>query len=218
MIKRILSGVAAYALVVSVSLALTATSQAQIVGGRITSITQAEEPQVQLPSDQPTFMTSINYPLIYGAYAVWPYAIPTTFSNGTGLPSRMTDLSMRPTPVITRAYRPGLAPPATSAYISAVVPANAELWFEGMQVPGSGNLRKFTSPELDPLKSYTYDVRASWYENGRVITQAQRLLVRSGDRLTVTFPATRPPIESGPALRTPGPEQLQMQPMPAPRR
>jgi uncharacterized protein (TIGR03000 family) len=217
MVAKAFVRAAGCALALGAVLGFAGPGRAQIIGGRITSVATPEEPSVLLPTNLPTYMTSINYPLLYGSYAVFPYAIPTSFENGAGLPSRITALSMRPTPVITRAYEPGLAPPASAAVISAVVPASAELWFEGMHIPGSGNLRKFTSPELDPLKSYAYDVRATWYENSKVVTQTQRLLVRSGDRLTLTFPAT-PPVERGPSLRTPGPEQLEVPPSPARRR
>lgn len=176
------------------ALGVAGYGQAQTYGGRMSSTYRPEEPSVDLPSNQPTFMTSINYPLIYGAYAVWPYAIPVSFSYGSGLPSRLNDMSMRPTPVVTRAYGPSLAAPATSAMVNVVLPGNAELWFEGMQVPGNGYLRRFFSPELDPMMAYAYDVRASWYENGRVVSQGQRVLVRAGDRLTVRFPASRDPM------------------------
>jgi len=132
---------------------------------------------------------------------VWPYAIPITFSNGSGLSARLNDLSMRPIPVVTKAYAPSLAPPATAALVNVVLPASADLWFEGMQIPGGGSLRQFTSPELNPLNAYTYDVRASWLDNGKVVTQSQRLLVRAGDRLTVTFPASTAAVR-GPILRS----------------
>lgn len=214
--KRI-SHLLTVALVVGATLAFATPSHAQLIGGRMTSINKPEEPSVQLPSDLPTFMTSINYPLVYGAYAVWPYAIPVTFSNGSGLPARLNDISMRPTPVVTKAYAPSLAPPATAALVNVSLPAGAELWFEGMQVPGGGTIRKFTSPELDPLKAYTYDVRASWYENGKIVTQSQRLLVRAGDRLTVNFP-NAPAVEQGPTLRTSGPERVDLPPEPLLRR
>jgi uncharacterized protein (TIGR03000 family) len=201
------ANLAKVALVVGVSLAFASYGHAQVIGGRMSSITVPEEPSVMLPSNLPTFMTSINYPLINGAYAVWPYAIPVTLS-GSGLSARVNDFSMRPTPVVTRAYAPSLAPPATAALINVVLPASADLWFEGMQIPGSGNLRKFTSPQLNPLNAYTYDVRASWYDNGKMVTQSQRLLVRSGDRLTLTFPSSTV-ADRGPILRSTVSEQVE---------
>jgi uncharacterized protein (TIGR03000 family) len=203
---RIVHHLAKVALVLTAIFAFAGYGQAQMIGGRMSSITRPEEPAVTLPSDLPTFMTTINYPLVYGAYAVWPYAIPVSF-NGSGLAARFNDTSMRPIPVVTKAYAPSLSPPATAALINVVLPASADLWFEGMQIPGGGNVRKFASPELDPRNAYTYDVRASWYENGRMVTQAQRVLVRAGDKLTLTFP-TSTVTERGSILRSIRPEQV----------
>src|SRR5262245_20079481 len=116
---------ATVALMTGVSLGFTKSANAQFIGGRMSSVNVPEEPSVDLPSNRPAYMTTINYPLLYGAYAVWPYAIPVTFSNGSGLPARLNDISMRPTPVVTKAYAPGLAPPATSALIDVKLPGSA---------------------------------------------------------------------------------------------
>lgn len=173
-------------------LVLAGNGYAQRVG-RMSSIAVPEEPSVQLPSDRPAYMTSINYPLMYGAYAVWPYAIPIHLVTDGGPPTRATEIAMRPTPVITKAYAPSLAPPATSALVTVRLPATAALWFEGMQMPVPGSVRQFSSPQLDPLLAYSYDVRASWYENGKLVTENQRLIVRAGDRANITFPSSAPP-------------------------
>src|SRR5262245_22184548 len=95
------------ALLLATILAFTSYGQAQMIGGRMSSIRVPEEPAVTLPSNQPTFLTTINYPLVYGAYAVWPYAIPVSF-DGSGLAARPLDMSMRPVPVVTKAYAPSL--------------------------------------------------------------------------------------------------------------
>jgi uncharacterized protein (TIGR03000 family) len=112
---------------------------------------------------------------------------------------------MRPTPVVTKAYAPQLAPPATSATVSVLLPADADLWFQGMKIPQAGTLRRFNTPELNPLLSYSYDVQATWLAEGRWVSQSQRMLVRAGDHLTLSFPNTQttpaaPPI---PTPRTP---------------
>jgi uncharacterized protein (TIGR03000 family) len=201
-------------LALAVVLGLAGSSSAQMVG-RMSSVTVPEEPAVGLSSDRPTWMSSLNFPLVYGAYAMWPYAIPTTLSNSAGLPSRIHDVSMRPTPVVTRAYAPSLMPAATSALITVTLPATAELWFEGMRVPNTGAVRRFASPDLNPLKAYTYDVRATWFESGRIVSQGQRLVVRSGDRLNITFPATTP-VAQAPSLNVLLPEQVRQPQSPLP--
>lgn len=203
--RKSLSLCFALLLSLGLGLAFTGESQAQsylnqnIPGGRMTSTTVPETPMVNTPTNLPTYLTSINYPLVYGSYAMWPYAAPLSFTGGGSLPSSLPDIAMRPTPVVTKAYAPALAPPATSAMINVVVPNSADLFFQGMKVPMSGTLRRFSSPELNPLLAYTYDVRAIWRENGEWVSQSQRLLVRSGDNLTITFPKT----PSGPVMKYP---------------
>lgn len=154
---------------------------------RMTSVTVPETPMVKTPSSLPTYMTTINYPLIYGSYAVFPYAAPPSFTSGGSMPSSLVDLSMRPVPVVARAYAPALEAPASAAKITVVVPRSADVYFQGMQIPMSGLVKKFSSPELNPLLTYTYDIRALWRDHGRLVTQQQRVLVRAGDDLTVTF-------------------------------
>lgn len=178
------------ALAAGAVLAFAGLASAQpIPGNRITSVPKPEQPMVRTPSNLPTYLTSINYPLIYGAYATWPYAAPISFTNGASLPSSLPDTSMKPTPVITKAYASELAAPATSATVNVLVPSDADLWFEGMLIPEAGRVRRFTTPALDPLQSYSYTVKANWVENGQQITQTQRILVKAGDDLRVRFPS-----------------------------
>ena len=67
------------------------------------------------------------------------------------------------------------------------VPANAELWFEGSTTTSRGSVREFQSPPLTPGR-YTYEIRARWTENGRAITQTQKVAVSPGAHVAVTFP------------------------------
>ena len=190
MFRHMLSHPGRLALALGAALACVGSVSAQpIPGNRMTSVPRPEQPSVRTPSNLPTYLTSINYPLIYGAYATWPYAAPISFTNGASLPSSLPDISMRPTPVITKAYAAELAAPATSAQVSVLLPADADLWFEGMLVPDKGRVRRFTTPALSPLESYSYTVHANWTENGQMITQTQRVLVKAGDDLRIRFPS-----------------------------
>jgi len=36
--------------------------------------------------------------------------------------------------------------------------------------------------------AYAYEVRASWKEGGREVTESRRLSIHDGERLTATFP------------------------------
>lgn len=175
---------------------------------RMTSVpVPPETPVVRAPVPLGPYMTSINYPLIYGSYAMFPYAIPPSFTSGGSISSSVIDLSMRPNPLVRRAYSPVFEVPAATARITVITPKGADVWFQGMQVPMSGTVKKFSSPELNPALTYTYDVRAMWRENGQWVNQTQRVLVRAGDDLTLTFaptPASELPRPSSAPHRSPG--------------
>jgi uncharacterized protein (TIGR03000 family) len=77
--------------------------------------------------------------------------------------------------------------PDTVAHIQVKLPAQAELWFGGAKVPSTGPVRTFQSPTLNPDRLYTYEVRASWKEDGRDVTQAQQIVVSAGARVHLDF-------------------------------
>ncbi len=112
-----------------------------------------------------------------GAY----YAPGYVTSGGTGLPSGTTSMY----------YQPGAQAAATTdpnaAVIDLRVPADAQVWFDGDPTNQRGPDRVFTSPALDPGKTYHYDVKARWTENGRPVERTRRVDVRAGQRTTVDF-------------------------------
>jgi uncharacterized protein (TIGR03000 family) len=91
---------------------------------------------------------------------------------------------------------PFFTPPAdTIAHLTVSVPAGAQLWFEGVPTSRTGPVRQFDSPPLRPGGRYSYQVRASWGENGHEVTQTQQVDVTAGAHLTVKFPI--PPTTVG---------------------
>jgi uncharacterized protein (TIGR03000 family) len=77
------------------------------------------------------------------------------------------------------------------AAISVQVPQGATLWFDGTKTQQTGSLRSFVSPPLAAGRSYAYDVRARWTENGKVREANRTVQVHAGDRLQVNLPAPR---------------------------
>ena len=67
-----------------------------------------------------------------------------------------------------------------------------------MTTPGS--VRTFKSPPLAPGQ-YNYDVRASWDENGRNVTQTQQVRVSPGAAVEVDFPQRPGTAEKTPATQ-----------------
>jgi uncharacterized protein (TIGR03000 family) len=64
----------------------------------------------------------------------------------------------------------------STAHITVMLPANAELWFGGTKTTSVGSVREFQSPPLTPGQ-YTYEIRGRWTENGHDITNTQEVTV-----------------------------------------
>jgi uncharacterized protein (TIGR03000 family) len=112
------------------------------------------------------FVSSIDAPDTYGAYTEGP----GFFYSG--------------------AIRPAGAPEEQVAYIHVrVSPPHAEISIEGSKTAQIGSSRLYVSPPLNHGENYTYDIRVSWKENGREVTQTRKVPVRAGDRLSVVFRA-----------------------------
>ena len=76
-----------------------------------------------------------------------------------------------------------------SAIIDVRVPPNAQIWFEDQPTTQAGTFREFISPPLEPDRTFTYDVRARWMENGRPVERTRHINVHAGDQLNVDFRA-----------------------------
>jgi uncharacterized protein (TIGR03000 family) len=142
----------------------------------------------------PTYMTSINYPLVYGSY-VFPYPVGR-FTTGIQTAGYTTAPSIYNTFTFNASILRGAATsseavmktgPITTAAIEVRLPADAELSFQGESVHQTGSLRRFVSPALVPGSDYTYDVQARWVEDGREVSRSRQVGVRAGDRLTIDF-------------------------------
>jgi uncharacterized protein (TIGR03000 family) len=99
----------------------------------------------------------------------------------------------------------GLSPSPTDgrARLTLKVPADAEVWIEGTKTAGVGATRYFQSPPLESGYRYSYDVWATWKENGREVTQTQTVPVSPGANAEVIFIA-QPTLAAQPsATKTP---------------
>jgi uncharacterized protein (TIGR03000 family) len=79
-----------------------------------------------------------------------------------------------------------------AAHLTLVVPADAELRFNGVPMRATGGLREFVSPPLIPGLDYTYLINARWFEGGRAIARTRKVQVRANLRLEVDLTQTRP--------------------------
>jgi uncharacterized protein (TIGR03000 family) len=81
-------------------------------------------------------------------------------------------------------------PPVNSentALIDVRIPPDAELWFDGSPTTQRGPARTFTTPSLDPGRTFTYELRATWMANGQQVTQTRAVQVGAGKRSLVDF-------------------------------
>jgi uncharacterized protein (TIGR03000 family) len=118
-------------------------------------------------------------------------------SGGDEAPSYPDDYtSVTPPAASYQSFYPSAtAQPDNRAFITANVPADAQLWFDGKATTSTGPVREFHSPSLTPGQWFTYEVRASWNDNGHEVTQTQQVEVTAGAHINVDFPL--PPKATG---------------------
>jgi len=134
-----------------------------------------------------------HYP--YFGYGYYPYDGYTGYgSDYTEVAPPDLDVSTLVTPPAAD-YRSYYAPvtgteqPDDIAHVTANVPPDANVWFGDTLMTSTGSVRHYDSPPLAPGSRYTYDVKASWNENGHTITQTQKVEVAAGAHVSVDFPA-----------------------------
>ncbi len=175
----------------------------------------------------PIMMTSLNYPGIYGAYALGPggtwnvapswQTMPDNrpSDNPVGAPYVPQERPLMDVPLKARvelSSQPELR--ARAALIDVFLPPQATLTFQGMATSETGGIRVFQSPPLEPGRTYSYDIRATWRsDDGRDVARTQRLTVSAGDHATVDFnraaPSSLGELENQrPTLRTQPPPML----------
>jgi uncharacterized protein (TIGR03000 family) len=75
-----------------------------------------------------------------------------------------------------------------TAAIEVQVPPNAQLWFDGKQTSQRGSNRYFVSPALEPGRTFTYEVRATWIDpSGQVVNQTRNVQVQANKSSLVVF-------------------------------
>jgi uncharacterized protein (TIGR03000 family) len=84
---------------------------------------------------------------------------------------------------------------ANMARVHVRVPADALLWFDGTPTTQRGPERDFTTPELNPEKTYTYEVKARWMQDGQPLERTLKVEVRANKTALVDFSVLPPPKE-----------------------
>lgn len=91
-------------------------------------------------------------------------------------------------PHMARIPQDGKPPPDLRAHLIVLVPADAELRFNGMEVTGEeGTVRKFVSPPLTAGRRYVYNVQAQWRKEGQIVTATRKVHVKAGAHIELDF-------------------------------
>jgi uncharacterized protein (TIGR03000 family) len=118
------------------------------------------------------------------------YTSPTASSGGGVYQSTWASPAVYP-PVPLPAAAPSSAPAALQgaapANVVVQVPADAEVWFDDHKTKQSGGQRTFTSPPLQPGRTFTYEVKARWTQDGKPVERTQTIKVQGGETSQVEF-------------------------------
>jgi uncharacterized protein (TIGR03000 family) len=131
---------------------------------------------------------------INSGYGYYPYY---SFGLG-GYPNYSGSASLNTTVNRFSAYYPSSsataqAPPKDNmAHLLVFVPENAELWFNGAKTKQTGPQREFISPALTPGKSYSYEIKAQWTENGKPVEETRTVHVQANTWKPIDFTKAEP--------------------------
>lgn len=67
------------------------------------------------------------------------------------------------------------------------VAPDAEVWINGDKTSKTGSQREFISSGLLPGKTYTYEIRAKWTQDGKPVDRTEKVKVKGGERRSVDF-------------------------------
>lgn len=152
-----------------------------------------------LRSTSPIFMTSINYPGVYGAwyYGAAPGFGPTGMRLASPYTYRPSWTTLAPAwatppsePLPTVKLEPFPSVPTehgNPATITIYTPEPASVWVGGQALSGVGTENHFTTPQLRPNQLYSYEVTAMWSQDGVPVKETRTTVLQSGDRNVVGF-------------------------------
>jgi uncharacterized protein (TIGR03000 family) len=111
-----------------------------------------------------------NYPYYDNGYYSTPnYSVPSYSAPTVNAPAASANI------------------PDNAALINVRVPSNAQVWIDDQKTKQSGSMREFVTPALNPGQEYSYDIRASWTENGQPMETKRKVTFHAGDRLAVNM-------------------------------
>jgi uncharacterized protein (TIGR03000 family) len=80
---------------------------------------------------------------------------------------------------------PGMVP--ATAFVTVFLPETATLSFSGVAATGTGGIRTFTTPVLEPNQDYAYEMTVEFVRNGKTHKMSKMVAVHPGENVKVTF-------------------------------
>jgi len=134
-----------------------------------------------------------GYSPYYGSYgSAYPYygasTYPYYYDDSAPYASGATNYFdvVPPTPQYTSTASPTPTGDNKAHLVIQVPDPNAQVKVNGQKTDSSGTVRTFQSPDLSP-GTYTYDVQATWKENGKNVTESHTVKVEPGAESMVIF-------------------------------
>jgi uncharacterized protein (TIGR03000 family) len=91
---------------------------------------------------------------------------------------------------------PDTAPPppseGTTARLTLVVPADADVFFDGTLMTETGSTRHYITPPLAEGQGYNYSIRARWTQDGMPVEQTRSVPFKAGANVRVDFTSPLP--------------------------
>jgi uncharacterized protein (TIGR03000 family) len=79
-----------------------------------------------------------------------------------------------------------------TAKVTVIVPADAEVYFDGSPTAETGSERQFTTPPLETGQNYSYQIRATWTADGDTVNRTRKVMVKAGADVRVDFTSAMP--------------------------
>jgi uncharacterized protein (TIGR03000 family) len=84
------------------------------------------------------------------------------------------------------------SPTDGTALIEIKVPADAQIWFDGTRTAQTGAVRYYVTPRLGAGRTWTYEVRARWQQDGQPVTRTRQLQLEAGKEARLDLAAAAP--------------------------
>jgi uncharacterized protein (TIGR03000 family) len=90
------------------------------------------------------------------------------------------------------AATPASARSPAPAQVTVIVPTDAQVFFDGSPTTQTGSQRLFVTPDLEPGRTFYYEIEAQWSANGQSFDQTRSVNVTAGAKVTVDFTVPQP--------------------------